>query len=327
MTGVYEEARAAGTLGPSGVALLYETVDAVRRFSRYPPPPGYDRWDATSVAEIAHDFLSGPTRIVGVLARAIDDPSLERLLEVSVRNYLRSEYRRTEQGRMLRSLRRVVENDDAVITVGVGAPAAGCWSLPVHAGVPAYAGPLRDLVNAAFSVSGVRRARWREDARTRPPIAEPESLRRVVGAVLVAAASPVSPAVMLRVIAARFPVADAVSVVPLTDVLEERTPDRDASSPATRLVAEEIWDQLSENERLVVGILDESVRDIASETGLSRGSAHRAVLAAKAVLAEHLDDEDEALGVIGELRALSDLLRENGTRRARLASQQGEVNQ
>ncbi len=324
MTGAYDEARVQGGLGPSGVALLYESVDAVRRFSGFPPPAGHDRWGADAVTEIAHEILTRPAILAGVIARAGDDESFERVLESAVRNFLRSQYRTTERGRMMRSLRRVVEGDDEVVTVAAGSPGAGCWSLPVDATTPPFAGRVTDLVQAAFGVPDVRRARWRTDARNRPPMAEPASLRRVVRAILAAAGSPVRPATVLQVIAERFPVADAVSVVALTEVIAEQTADAGQVTPSDRLVAEEIWDQLSERERLVAGILDQSVRDIAAETGMSRNMAHRSVLAAKQVLAEHVGDEEEALGVVGHIRVLSDVLRDNGTRRAALASHRGE---
>lgn len=324
MTGVYDEAWNQGGLGPSGVTLLYETVDAVRRFSGFPPPLGHDRWDASAVVEVAHELLSRPAVVAGAIARAVDDESFERVLDVAVRNFLRSQYRTTERGRMMRSLRRVIEGGAGVVMVEARAPGAGCWSVPANAAGAPFAGRVGDLIDAAFSVANVRRARWREDAKHRPPIAEPDSLRRVVRAVLAAAGSPVTPATMLQVVAARFPLADAVSVVALTDVIAEHTPDPRGESPAARLIAEEIWEQLSERERLVAGILDQPVREIAAETGLSRSTTHRTVLAARAVLTEHLQDDDEALSVIGQLRTFSDLLRQNGTRRAALASEGGE---
>lgn len=320
----WEEARALGGLGPRGVQLLYETVDAVRRFSGFPPPPGHERWNESAVTAIAHDFVASADRVAALLLRAADDDSFERLLHAAVRNFLRSEYRKTETGRMMRSLRRIIENDDAVVTVPPGEAAAGCWALSGRAADPPFGARTSDLVEAAFAVEGVRMARWRSDSRNRPPIAETDSLRRVVVAVLEAADAPVAPSTVLQVIAERFPLADASVVVAMTDAIEARTPQPGGDIAAAGMLGEDVWNQLNENERLVAGILDEPVRDVATLTGLSRGSAHRAMLGAKSVLADYLADMSEPHPVIGALRAMSDLLRVLGTQRAELASNDGE---
>ena len=320
----WEEARALGGIGRLGVELLYETVDAVRRFSGFPPPPGHERWDEAAVTAIAHDFVGGADRVGVLLLRAADDDSFERLLQASVRNFLRSEYRKTDAGRMMRSLRRIVENDDAVVTIPPGQAGAGCWALPAYASSPPFGGRTSDLVGAAFAVEVVRMARWRPDARNRPPVAESESLRRVVVAVLEAAGAPVTPSTVLQVVAHRFPSVDPAVSVPLPEGEETGALHASGDVAAARLLAEDVWDQLNENERLVAGILDEPVRDVVALTGLSRGSAHRAMLGAKSVLVDYLTDMSEPHAVVGALRSMSDLLREVGTQRAELASNHGE---
>jgi hypothetical protein len=316
----YEEAVERGGLGPLGVELLYGTVDAVRRLRSFPPPAGYQTWDTDAVYEVAHEFVasdSGRRRIAGVLLRASDDDSFERLLEAAVRNFMRSELRKTNHGRAMRALRRIVDDDPEVTEVPTGQPGAGAWSLPEHVSAAPFAGHPSLLIDAAFGVDDVRRARWRPDAQHRAPIAEGESLRRVVRAVLSAAAAPVTPSQMLMVVLERFPLVDAPSVIELGDDLVDLAVDGDHSVAA--VIAGEIWDEMADNERLVVGLLDETVRDIAAETGLSKSSAHRAATAAQEALASLLDGHDDPLAVVAELRRLSIVARNRGTERAGLA--------
>jgi hypothetical protein len=320
VTSAHDEAVPRGGLGPLGVELLYDTVDAVRRLRSFPPPPGYQTWDVDAVHEVAHEFVAsdaGRRRIAGVLLRASDDESFERLLEAAVRNFMRSELRKTSQGRAMRALRRIVDDDPEVTQVPAGQPGAGAWCLPDYLLATVFAGHPSVLIEAAFAVDDVRRARWRPDAQHRTPIAEGESLRRVVRSVLGAAAAPVSQSQMLAVVLERFPLVDAPSVIELDGDVVERAADGDRSAAA--LIAGEIWDELSDNERLVVGCLDETVRDIAAETGLSKSSAHRAAAAAQQALAELLGEQGDPLPIVTELRRLSTEARNRGTERAGLA--------
>jgi DNA-directed RNA polymerase specialized sigma24 family protein len=323
VTSAYEEARARGGLGRVGVMLLYETVDAVRRLRSYPPPPGHSVWTAEAVQELAHDFLADKrAHVAGVLLRASDDESFELLLETAVRNFIIDGIRKTSTGGAMRSLRRVVAADPAVIEVPAGSPGAGGWSLPDKVENSIFSGDPARLIDAAFAVVDARRARWRLDAQNRPPIAETDSVQRIVRAVLEAAAAPVPRARVLAVVLERFPLVDAPSVSELDDdTADTALGDGDGSA---RTIAGEIWDQLTDTERLVVGILDESARDIAAETGLTKSTAHRAMQSARAVVAQLLGDETDQISIIGELRNLSASARSRGTERAGLAFTHGE---
>jgi hypothetical protein len=317
VNGAWEELRNTGAAGPLAARLVYETVDAVRRFDRYPPPEGTDRWDETAVQEVSHEFLFGDgaaERLARLVATATDEESFERLLEAAVRNEFRMQARRTNTGAALRALTHAIERDGDIVVAGA-TTATRTWSLPEHQSKPPYSGPHSDLIDAAYAVPDVRRARWSQTSTRRPPIAESDSLRRVLRAVLDRAEAPVTPRLMLDVILARFPPV-AGGDVELTD---ELVPE-DSGSPGAQLLAAEVWEQLTDNERLVAGILDLPVRDVAAATGLSRSTAHRAVTAAKEVLAAFLSDLDDKAAVVAALAAASASVRERGTGRAGSAS-------
>jgi hypothetical protein len=120
---------------------------------------------------------------------------------------------------------------------------------------------------------------------------------------------------MLDVILARFPLAVG-GEVEFTDDLAKSL----ATSAEARLLAAEVWDQLTDNERLVCGILDLPVREMADTIGLSRSTAQRAATAAREVLAGFLSDVDDQVGVVAELALASAVLRTRGTARTGSAS-------
>ena len=322
VTGVWEALRTTGTLGPAGVVLVYETVDAVRRFDRYPPPEGADHWTESGVQEFAHDFLfaeGGSERLAKLAALATDEDSFERVLETAVRNVFRMQARRTETGAAMRALAHAVQRDPEIVVTG--STRMRTWSLREHEGKEPYSGSVVPLIEAAYAVPNVRRARWSPESTRRPPIAESDSLRRVLRSVLSHARAPVAPRVVLDVILARFPFATSGEIEFRDDLLPVTSLSGD-----TRLLALEAWEQLTDNERLVVGVLDLSVREMAQATGLSRSTAQRAATAAREVLATFLVDLDDPAGVVAALGEISATLRVRGTARAGSASKNQEEN-
>lgn len=317
MGGVWEELRTTGTLGTAGVILVYETVDAVRRFNRYPPPQGHDRWTKNSVQEFAHDFLfaeGGPERLTRLVVSATDEDSFERVLHVAIRNAFRMQARQTEGGAAMRALVRAIERDPEIVVAGTARMRT--WSLTEYAAADPYSGSDAPLVEVAYAVPDVRRVRWSPESTHRPPIAEPESLRRVLRAVLAHARAPVLARVVFGVVLERFPLITSGDVELRSDLLPA------ASVPGeSRLLALEVWRQLTDNERLVVGLLDLPVREIARVTGLSRSTVQRAATAARSVLAAYLVDVDNPTGVIKALAGASAALVAGGTARTGSASE------
>lgn len=317
MSATWATLQVEGYLDEDGITLVYETVDAVRRFDRYPPPAGAAAWTATAVQEFAHDFLygdGGQERLARIAATATDEDSFERVLEAAIRNEFRMRARSTDTGAVLRSLTHAVDNDPDIVVAG-GTPATKTWSLSAHQHSLAYSGPTDELVDAAYAVPDVRLARWSSESIRRLPIAEPDSLRRVLHAVLERAGAPLQPQRMVEVILARFPLTTTADV----ELTDELIPEVNASVEAT-LLARQVWEQLTDNERLVLGVLDLPVREMAAATGLSRSTAQRNATAAKEVLAAFLADVPGQAGVVAALAAASAVARDRGTARAGSAS-------
>ena len=316
MAGVWEELRMTGALGTAGVILVYETVDAVRRFNRYPPPKGLGSWTRSAVEEFAHDFLfakGGPARLAKIVATATDEESFERVLQTAIRNEFRKQARQTETGAAMRSLAGVVERDPDIVVAR--AAEIRTWSLIEYEGNEPYSGSDAPLIEVAYAVPDVRRARWSPMSTHRPPIAETDSLRRVLRAVLAYARAPVAARTVFDVVLERFPLITSGEVEFRDNVLATVSPSAESA-----LLAEEAWGQLKDNERLVIGLLDRPVREIADLTGLSRSTAQRSVTAARKLLAGFLVDTDNPTGVVKALAGACAALLARGTAQAGSAS-------
>lgn len=323
VVGAWSELKLTEKIGEDTAKLLYDIVDAVRRFGHFPPPDGSGRWDEGAVHEVAHEFLVGKddedrvraaARLRRLVATATDEGSFELLLQEAVRNHFRMEARRTNVGAVIRSLEHAVKSDPEIVTVG-SRSSTKAWALRRYAEQLPYSGNPDVLIDAAHAMPEVRRARWSATSRRRAPIAEPAYLLRVIRAILKAAKAPVLRRLFVDVIVARFPLA----VDPPSVELDESLTDH-AASPEATAVAAVVWEELNDNGRLVVGVLDLDARKIAAVTGLSKSTADRAKRSAKTVLAEHLDDADDQAGVVAALAAASKALQRRGTDAAGSAS-------
>jgi hypothetical protein len=301
---------------------MYETVDAVRRFDRFPPPEGSERWDVDAVQDVAHDFLAAAgaaDRLRRLVVTATDELSFERLVERAIRNHLRMEARRTDMGAVLRALDHAVERDNDIVAARTST-ATRTWALVAHVdGVPFSGDPAR-LVAAAHAVPDVRRARWSRTSTRRAPIAEPESLRRVLHAILDAAHGPVLRRLVAEVMVARFP----LTTDPPNAELDDNLIGTGLATPEATAVAASLWEQLNDNERLVTGVLDLPVREMAVATGLSKSTAQRAAMSARAVLSELLTDATDQADIVAALAAASAAVRERGTVNGGSASEPSE---
>lgn len=327
MPGPWKEIRRTGTLGAPAVELIYEAVDAVRRFGSYPPPPGFSRWDESAVHDAAHDFIvdgespsgDGTGRLARLVASATSEESFERLLHTAVKNHFRAAARRTNKGAVHRALTHAVGADDAIVVAGADLKVR-TWSLSEHVGNDPYSGDWGPLISAAYAAPGVRLARWKSTTR-RQPIAESASLRRVIHAVLEAAAAPVTPALMVEVIVARFPLALGERIVALNDQGDEIADPSGSITLAVPAEADEVWDQLNDNERLVLAVLDQSARKASEQTGLHRNTANRAMRSAALVLRECLRGMDQQESIMQDLRERSRNLQVDGTNRVLSSSE------
>ena len=310
MTGPLAEIQETGCLGLAAWELIYRAVDSARRFGRYPAPEGYGAWDTDAVTEVAHDFMTADGaegRLRRLVATATDEDSFSRLVERAVHNHFKMEARKTDRGAALRAIERHMRSDDGIVAAGDGPTRT--WALRDHADQLPYSGNPDDLVAAAYRVADVLPAAWSETSRRRRPLAETESLKRVLHAILAAAAAPVQRGLLLEVVLGRFPSAAAAPAA----VADEAFLPASAPVDDAGIVAREAWADMTDNERLVVPFLNETTREVAQRTGLSRSTAHRACTSVKGLLKDRLSGVEDHRRVMNELISLSNGVRARGT--------------
>lgn len=269
-----EELLSIRRLGHAGAELLYATVWLVAVGNGFPPPEGSASWDETAVAEVAHDFVAderGPKRLLDIAVRSVDDRSFERLLEAAVLNFLRDVARRTDLGKLVVRVKEVLrdENDFEVVS---GRPER--WTLTGGPTAPSAARP-DDLASATAGVEVVV-PRWTSRRRD-APLADRPSLIRLMTSVLTAAAGSLTAVDIARALTARLDHRRTTHATNL-DIREQVSePGRISGDPATRTVAElhavDIFNSLSDRERIIVTTLDRNVRDLARVIDMGKTQA------------------------------------------------------
>jgi hypothetical protein len=280
-------------LGPAGAELLYKTVWLVAVGNGFPPPEGSAGWDETAVTETAHDFVKderGQKRLIDITVRSVDERSFGRLLEAAVLNFLRDVARGTDLGKLIVRVKEILrdENDFEVMP---GPPER--WTLTGGPTAPSAAGQ-NDLSCATAGVEVVV-PKWTSERRD-APLADRPSFVRLMTSVLTAAAGSLTAVDIARALTARLDHRRTTHATAL-DIRERVSePGRTGGDPATRTLAElhavDIFDSLSDRERIIVTTLDRNVRDLARliDTGKTRAALIRQRLVDR--LRDELADDD-----------------------------------
>jgi hypothetical protein len=280
-------------LGPAGAQLLYQTVWLVAVGNRFPPPDGSTNWNETAVAETAHDFVKddrGRKRLLDVAIRSVDDRSFERLLEAAVLNFLRDVARATDLGKVIVRVKEILRDENDFEAVS-GSPER--WTLAGGVAAPSAAGP-DDLASTTAGVEVVV-PKWTSERRD-APLADRPSFVRLMTSVLTTAAGSLTAVQLAHALTARLDHRKTTHATPL-DILERVSePGPTKGDPATHTVAElhavDIFNSLSDRERIIVTTLDTNVRDLARliDTGKTQAALIRQRLIDR--LRDELADDD-----------------------------------
>jgi hypothetical protein len=299
----------AGRFPPDAYELVHRTFTAVTWRRNFPPPEGAGGWTPELIQDAVQDFLTdrtGQGRLSRIALRAGDDAEFKRLLDVAVKNFLIDRVRKGARAKLWRRLNEVLGADARFVEVG------DSWTLRELPAAERWAGREADLVAAAWRVEDVRVVRWRPDARRDGPVADRTALVAVCAAIIEAAGAPVPLSTLTEVVAQRFNVG-APPLLILVDAPElAEHPVRLQGAVSTealpselvgaarvqhpgpeRLIAEEIWGQLGEQERMQLPVLDLGVRAQGEVLGLGHSQAAKAAARLKEKLRVLLGDEDE----------------------------------
>ena len=300
-----DELLKSGCLGEAGAAMLYNIVGLVGVAHRFPPPEGSTSWDGSAQQSVTHAFLESPRthkRLLDIALRSVDDRSFERQLEKAVLNALRDEARSTNLGKLIVRVKEVLRSTDDFVSIsGAG---EDLWIVDGSTNEPSTT-PTRDLA-AAIRGEQVVVPRWTSSTRD-APLADRDTFVRLTRLVLVAARGSLTARDIAGVLTTRLDHRRVPLTVQLDNAQGLSEPADPTADPVSRTLsgirAAEIFDGLSDRERIIVVNLELSVRELAFtiETGKSQAAELRQRLTDR--LIAELDDDDQQ----GTVRALAEL--------------------
>lgn len=283
-----------GRLGQAGAELLYRTVRLVAIGNGFPPPEGSPSWDETAVAETAHDLVKderGAKRLLDIVVRSVDDRSFERLLEKAVLNFLRDVARGTDLGKLILRVKEILRDEDDFEAVPGSSER---WTLSGGTAAPSAAGP--DALASATAGLQVVVPKWTSERRD-APLADRPSFVRLMTSVLTAAAGSLTAVDIAHALTARLDHRRTAHATNLDIQEQVSEPGRLSGDPAIHTVAElhalDIFDSLSDRERIIVTTLDENVRDLSRliDTGKTQAALIRQRLVER--LSHEIADDDD----------------------------------
>ncbi|MEV6886177.1 hypothetical protein [Streptomyces sp. NPDC051135] len=267
-SGAFEELQT-GEFGPATFDLLRRLVHQVRQASGFPPPEGYTVWSDDAAYDVIRAMLSqegaGQRFVTVCFAQAADEASLERLFLTSIKNFLIDEAKKTPRGKLRRRIARLMSEDTAY-RKSSGSPPR--WALAEHAEGAVWQGDLDDLIAQAAQVRGVGITRWNHSGPT--PKQTVHALKTVLSSVLQYAQGAVREEDLAKVLEARFDLLAPARFTALyadegtvAELVEQHAATTAPDPTGVDAVAEDIWQRLSPNERLLLPYLDEDAHHAA----------------------------------------------------------------
>jgi hypothetical protein len=309
-----DELRIKGAFGAQCLVLLFRlTRSEARRFPELRPSGG---WTDDDVWQLAAEFFADKGEAVTrmLLAQAVDEETMGRLLRTSVRHWLVDTVRKTDRGAVRHRLENVLADSPELFERVPGTEAgAGYWRL-IGAGAPSGV-PFEELIEAAWRITDVVVPRWTSKTR-RAPFADAASVRRVLMIVLKTAGGSLDTATLTGIFARRFPMAidpreqafpeDAERTVAIGAGTSDPAGHLEAHESAIEASARarEVFEKLSADERRLLPVLASGVAEQMAVLGRGRSETYRHVAALKERLRATLGAEAERDAIMLEVRDL-----------------------
>jgi len=297
-----EELLSTGRLGLEGAKLLYRTVRLVAVGHGFPPPRGSQRWDESAGIEVAHNFLEGERgtrRLRDIAVRSVDDRSFERLLDAAVHNFLRDLSRQTDFGKLIVRMKEILR-DEAEFEQVPGT--SDRWTLAGGEPEPSTLSP--STLTAAIAGTKINVPKWSSDRRD-APLADRPSFVLLMTRVLTAAEGSLATDDLARVLTSRLD--HRRTALATTMDIEEYVSERalmegdSGTSAVAELHAADVFDTLSDRERIILADPEATVRDLAQQ--LDVGKSQVALLRQRLFdrLRCELDGDDDIDAVVTRL--------------------------
>lgn len=304
----------AGTPATAFSDLLTRTVRAVG-LRRGFPPPGGGEWSTASASEVAAEFLARertPKVLEALALSAGDDRELARQLQGIVRNFLRDRGRTTEIGRLVVRLRRALKHPRYQKLPGDRFTLDG-------GPTDASRAPPDDLVAATAGLH-IDFGNWTPLSKRRPPFATAESIHALIDTVLAAAAGSLRPADIAHAIAPVLQVVTSNELVeldigdPPSETVDDGAVDYLGLDVPDRARAIEIFELLSDREKIALGCWELGARELAPLIGLGHSRANDIKQNVIAILQEELATEENGQNIAEGLMMIAKIWVDSRTR-------------
>jgi hypothetical protein len=284
----------AGKPGEAFMTLLARTVLAVGITRNFPAPDG-GPWNGAKANDVAVTFLTHertPRRLDWLVLHAGDDAALASALQGLVRNFLRDLGRATEMGRLVVRIRRALRESEAFVAVD-----GDRWALAGGPEEAAEVGP--DALVAAAATVPVTFQAWSPTALRHEPFADRASIEALLTRVLDVAGGSLRPSDLARAVAPSLQVVTGPVTVDLDagDHPDGELGGLGADGPGDDVVnrdrAREVFELLSDRERIALAHLHLNLRELAPLIGLGHSQAAIVRNRAVEVLKAELVDEEQ----------------------------------
>jgi hypothetical protein len=246
---------------------------------------------------------AGQHFVTGCLVSAFDDTSLERLFLTSIKNFLIDEAKKTPRGKLRRRIARLM-GEDASFRRMPGPPPR--WALGEHPEDGVWQGNLDGLIAEAWRVRGVDISRWNHSGPT--PKKTVQAMMAILAGVLRYARGAVREEDLAKVLQARFALLAPASFVTLVadgwalaDSAAETATSTQTDLVGADGVANDIWQQLTATERLLLPHLAEDSHHAAKLLDIGRKQAAAVLAGLKDKLRLALADDGQQGAVIAAL--------------------------
>lgn len=305
--GAFEELTRTGELGPVSFDLLRRLVHQVRRSYGFPPPEGHAEWSDDAAYEVVLAMLTregkGQKFVTSCFALATDDASLERVYLATIKHYFIDEAKKTPRGKLRRRIARLM-SEDLAYRKTKGSPPR--WALADHADGAVWQGDLDDLIARAARVTGVGITRWNHAGPT--PKQTVHALKTILLCVLQHAQGAVREEDLAKVLEARFELLAPARFTPLyadegtvAEIVERQAATTAPDPTGVDAVAEDIWQRLSPNERLLLPYLDKDAHHAAQLLEIRQGHAAMVLSNLKTLLRDALSVDSDPQAVMTAL--------------------------
>ncbi|HWJ63704.1 hypothetical protein KSP35_19580 [Aquihabitans sp. G128] len=236
---------------------------ALTRTGRFSTPSNSFDWSPHDVDDLVGDFFAQQGRVETLAQRAGYGPDAVRRFrgatQQALTNLIIDRYRQTPRGVLDRRVERRVKKRDDIVEV-----TPDHWSFELFQAQPHWGGDDKRLEEAVRRVPIDPPPPWPEDSPREPPATTGASVDAACDAVLATAACPVAQRSVRRIVVERVIQFDGAVVDEGVGQENIAEPDNAPAHSSATGAAEAFWDELTEDDRVLLPDIRTPVRQLAA---------------------------------------------------------------